>query len=103
MLNSGTYELPEAPKRSDLDPELQAYKEQVKAEVEKETYFEIYQIANTEQTAEIVFEPYDRLIATGHTVDPANYELVYAAPLTPDMIASWLCYASSTETSKLRT
>lgn len=85
MLNSGTYELPEAPKRSDFDPELQAYKEQVKAEVEKETYFEIYQIANTEQTAEIVFEPYDRLIATGHTVDPANYELVYAAPLTPDM------------------
>ena len=85
MLNSGTYELPEAPKRSDFDPELQAYKAQVKAEVEKETYFEIYQIANTEQTAEIVFEPYDRLIATGHTVDPANYELVYSAPLTPDM------------------
>ena len=85
MLNSGSYELPEAPKRSDFDPELQAYKAQVKAEVEKETYFEIYQIANTEQTAEIVFEPYDRLIATGHTVDPANYELVYSAPLTPDM------------------
>ena len=36
MLNSGTYELPEAPKRSDFDPELQAYKAQVKAEVEKE-------------------------------------------------------------------
>lgn len=85
MLNSGIYELPEAPKRSDFDPELQAYKAQVKAEIEKETYFEIYQIANTEQTAEIVFEPYDRLIATGHTVDPANYELVYSAQLTPDM------------------
>ena len=25
------------------------------------------------------------MIATGHTVDHANYELVYAAPLTPDM------------------
>jgi len=85
ILNSGNYELPKSPKRSDFDPELQAYKEQVKAEVEKETYFEIYQIANTEQTAEIVFEPYARLIATGHTVDPANYELVYSAPLTPDM------------------
>ena len=35
MLNSGTYELPEAPKRSDFDLELQAYKAQVKAEVEK--------------------------------------------------------------------
>lgn len=37
MLNSGSYELPEAPKHSDFDPELQAYKEQVKTEVEKET------------------------------------------------------------------
>ena len=25
------------------------------------------------------------MMATGHTVDPANYELVYSAPLTPDM------------------
>ena len=37
MLNSGTCELPEAPKRSDFGPELQVYKAQVKAEVEKET------------------------------------------------------------------
>ena len=36
MLNSGSYELPEAPKRSDFDPELQAYKEQVKAEIAQE-------------------------------------------------------------------
>ena len=36
MLNSGTYELPEAPKRSDFDPELQAYKAQVKAEIAHE-------------------------------------------------------------------
>lgn len=36
MLNSGNYELPEAPKRSDFDPELQAYKEQVKAEIAQE-------------------------------------------------------------------
>ena len=36
MLNSGTYELPEAPKRSDFDPELQAYKAQVKAELAQE-------------------------------------------------------------------
>ena len=31
------------------------------------------------------FEPFDRLQATGHTVDRANYELVYTAPLTKDM------------------
>lgn len=36
MLNSGNYELPEAPKRSDFDHELQAYKEQVKAEIAQE-------------------------------------------------------------------
>ena len=29
------------------------------------------------------FEPYDRLQATGHTVDRANYELIYTAPLAP--------------------
>ena len=29
------------------------------------------------------FEPYDRLIAAGHRVDPKNYALVYSAPLTP--------------------
>ena len=36
MLNSGSYELPEAPKRSDFDTELQAYTEQVKAEIAQE-------------------------------------------------------------------
>lgn len=36
MLNSGSYELPEAPKRSDFDTELQAYKEHVKAEIAQE-------------------------------------------------------------------
>ena len=29
------------------------------------------------------FEPYDRLTATGHRVDPKNYALVYSAELTP--------------------
>ena len=36
MLNSGNYELPEAPKRSDFDPALQAYREQDKAEIAQE-------------------------------------------------------------------
>ena len=36
MLNNGSYELPEAPKRSDFDPELQAYTEQVKAKSAQE-------------------------------------------------------------------
>lgn len=29
------------------------------------------------------FEPYGRLTATGHAVDPANYDLIYSAPLAP--------------------
>ena len=29
------------------------------------------------------FEPYDRLQAAGHTVERANYELIYTAPLAP--------------------
>ena len=29
------------------------------------------------------FEPYDRLQAAGHTVERANYELIYIAPLAP--------------------
>ena len=31
------------------------------------------------------FGPFDRLQATGHTVDRVNYELIYTAPLTKDL------------------
>ncbi len=49
----------------------------------KEDSYGIYQIPSSEQTRELVFEPYDRLLAMGHEVDRANYQLVYTAPLTP--------------------
>ena len=45
----------------------------------------IYQLKRDEATQDLRFEPYDRLIATGHEVDRANYDLVYTAPLTEDM------------------
>ena len=45
--------------------------------------FSIYQIKGGEETRDLRFEPYDRLIATGHRVDPKNYALVYSAELTP--------------------
>ena len=45
--------------------------------------FSIYQLKRGDETRELRFEPYDRLQAAGHAVDPANYELVYTAPLTP--------------------
>ena len=45
--------------------------------------FSIYQIKGEEETRDLRFEPYDRLTATGHRVDPKNYALVYSAELTP--------------------
>ena len=53
-----------------------------KAPQDKDT-FSIYQIRGGDETRDLRFEPYDRLIATGHRVDPKNYALVYSAELTP--------------------
>ena len=49
----------------------------------KEDSFGIYQLKQGSETRDLRFEPYDRLQAAGHTVDPANYNLIYTAPLTP--------------------
>lgn len=43
--------------------------------------FSIYQVRGGPETRDFRFEPYYRLLATGRTVDPANYDLVYTAPL----------------------
>ena len=53
-------------------------------EPDKDT-FSIYQLKRGDETRDLRFEPYDRLTATGHILDPANYDLIYTAPLTPDM------------------
>ena len=45
--------------------------------------FSIYQLKGGDETRDLRFEPYDRLQAAGHTVDPENYDLIYTAPLTP--------------------
>ena len=60
-------------------------KEQVQKEVaepDKDT-FSIYQLKRGDETRDFRFEPYDRLAATGRTVDRANYDLIYTAELTP--------------------
>ena len=49
----------------------------------KEDSYGIYQLARGDATRDLYFEPYDRLQATGHTVERANYELIYTAPLAP--------------------
>ena len=102
LLNQGQYRLPEPPKLSDFDQTLQDYKEQVQAEIAQEAAaagmtveeyavagyeapeqdsFSIYQIKSGDETRDYRFEPYDRLQATGRSVDRANYDLVYTAPL----------------------
>lgn len=45
--------------------------------------FSIYQLKRGDETRNLRFEPYDRLLAAGNTVDRANYELVYSAELAP--------------------
>lgn len=54
------------------------------AEPGKDT-FTIYQLKRGNETRDFRFEPYDRLTAAGLAVDPANYDLIYTAPLAPDM------------------
>ncbi len=102
MLNQGQYQLPEPPKLSDFDQTLQDYKAQVQAEIAQEAAaagmtveeyaaagyeapqqdtFSIYQLRSGEETRDYRFEPYEHLQAAGLTVDRANYDLVYTAPL----------------------
>ena len=54
------------------------------AEQEQGDTFSIYQLKRGDETRDLRFEPYDRLQATGHSVDRVNYELIYTAPLAPD-------------------
>ena len=43
----------------------------------------VYQLQGGDKTLDLRFEPLDSIKAMEHTVDAANYELVYAAPFTP--------------------
>ena len=55
------------------------------AEQEQGDTFSIYQLKRGDETRDLRFEPYDRLQAAEHVIDRANYELIYTAPLTPDI------------------
>jgi len=48
----------------------------------KENTYGIYQLKGGDETRDYRWEPLDRLEARGLSVDRANYELVYTAPLT---------------------
>ena len=53
-------------------------------EPDKDT-FSIYQLKRGDETRDYRFEPYDRLQAAGLSVEAANYDLIYTAPLAPDI------------------
>ena len=57
--------------------------ERTKAQEPDRDSFSIYQLKRGDETRDLRFEPYDRLTATGHAVGPANYDLIYSAPLAP--------------------
>ncbi len=48
----------------------------------QEDSFSIYQLKRGDETLDYRFEPLDAIRRNGLSVDPANYELVYTAPLT---------------------
>ncbi len=84
IINSIDKELAELSKTQEKEQAAPA-QEQTEQETppqEKDT-FSIYQIKGGDETRDLRFEPYDRLTATGHRVDPENYALVYSAELTP--------------------
>lgn len=106
MVNQGDYSLPPVPQLKDFDIELAAYKEQVKQEVaqeaaaagmtveeyaangyeapQAENTFTIYQLKD-DVPVDYHFRSLERLQEKGLAVNPANYEKIYTAPLTPDM------------------
>ena len=55
------------------------------AQPQTQDTFSIYQLKRGDETRDFRFEPYDRLQVAGLAVDPANYDLIYTAPLAPDM------------------
>ena len=73
-----------------LSSELEKYKEasgyeaslDISEEPAPEDSFSIYQLKGGDETLDYRIEPLDSIHRNGLSVDPANYELVYTAPLT---------------------
>ena len=82
---SGLYSLPVSDTVRERAEKTLAEREAAQTAAQQGDTFTIYQLKGGDETRELRFEPYDRLIAAGHAVDPANYEQTYTAPLSPDM------------------
>ena len=61
---------------------LDTSRAEVRKEPAQEDSFSIYQLKGGDETLDYRFEPLDAIQRNGLSVDPANYELVYTAPLT---------------------
>lgn len=61
---------------------LDTSRAEVREEPAQEDRFSIYQLKGGDETLDYRFEPLDAIRRNGLSVDPANYELVYTAPLT---------------------
>ena len=69
-------------KASRYEATLDTSRAEVREEPTQEDRFSIYQLKGGDETLDYRFEPLDAIRRNGLSVDPANYELVYTAPLT---------------------
>ena len=60
-----------------VKPEAQAEREAALTPPAPAAYFTIYQLKGGDETRDLRFEPYDRLMQQGQKPDMANYDLVY--------------------------
>ena len=67
---------------SGYEAALDTSRAEVREEPAQEDRFSIYQLKGGDETLDYRFEPLDAIRRNGLSVDSANYELVYTAPLT---------------------
>ena len=82
IINSIDAHIAQIQKEQDKEQAAPAQEQPEQEAPQDKDTFSIYQIKGGDETRDLRFEPYDRLIATGHRVDQKNYALVYSAELT---------------------
>ena len=83
IINSIDAHIAQIQKEQDKEQAAPAQEQPEQEVLQDKDTFSIYQINGGDETRDLRFEPYDRLTATGHRVDPKNYALIYSAELTP--------------------
>ena len=83
IINSIDEHIAQIQKEQDKEQAAPAQEQPEQEVLQDKDTFSIYQINGGDETRDLRFEPYDRLTATGHRVDPKNYALIYSADLTP--------------------